>query len=356
MRKESLEFLERLINTPSPCSQEMAGQRVWMDYVSPMADETFSDDYGNCVAIMNKGRGPRIMLAAHADEIAMSVNYIDESGFIFVRKVGGINAEIIRGQRAVVHTPSGTVSGVFGCVAPHMKRGESTPAPPKIHELFLDIGADSKEEALKRIRIGDLITLDQTFQKLNGDLVVGRALDNRTGTFSVAEAFRQLTEFKSEITAEVCAVSNVMEEIGLFGARQIAHSLEPDAAIVTDVTHATDYPSVDKAKHGDIKLGSGPTLTRRGCNHPIVVQRLEAAAKSAEIELQYEATSNTTGTDTDAIFWTRGGIPSALISLPNRYMHSPVEMVHLQDLEAIPRLMAEFVKAVQKDDTFKVII
>jgi endoglucanase len=180
------------------------------------------------------------------------------------------------------------------------------------------------------------------------------AVDNRIGTFAVAEALRLLREAKVALHAEVCAVSNVQEEVGLLGARQIAYSLKPDLALVVDVTHATDYPTVNKAQHGDVRIGKGPTLTHGGCNHPEVVKRLEEVAKAKKIPLQHEAMSATSGTDTDAIFWTRGGIASALISLPNRYMHSPVEVVSLKDLELIPQLLAGFVQSLQPGAEFKV--
>jgi endoglucanase len=184
--------------------------------------------------------------------------------------------------------------------------------------------------------------------------VVARAFDNRIGTFAVAETLRLLKESKAKLNCEVCAVSNVQEEVGLLGARQIAYSLKPDIALVVDVTHATDYPTVSKAQHGDTKVGDGPAITHGGCNHPEVVARLEAVAKSKKIPLQHEAMSATSGTDTDVIFWTRGGIASALISLPNRYMHSPVEVVSLKDLEMIPQLMAAFVQSLKKGEQFKV--
>jgi endoglucanase len=206
----------------------------------------------------------------------------------------------------------------------------------------------------KLTRIGDPITLADQFDLLRGDLAVGRAFDNRIGTFAVAETLRLLSESKSRLKAEVCAVSNVQEEVGLLGARQIAYSLKPDIALVVDVTHATDYPTVNKAQHGDVKLGRGPTITHGGCNHPEVVMRIEAVAKAKNIPLQHEAMSNTSGTDTDAIFWTRGGIASALISLPNRYMHSPVEVINLSDLERIPQLLAAFAQSLKQREQFKV--
>jgi len=185
-------------------------------------------------------------------------------------------------------------------------------------------------------------------------VAVARAFDNRVGTFAVAETLRLLSEAAGKPKAEISAVSNIMEEVGCLGARQIAYSLKPDLALVVDVTHATDYPTVSKTQHGDVKMGGGPTLTHGGCNHPALVERLEQVAKAEKIHLQHEAMSATSGTDTDVIFWTRGGIPSALISLPNRYMHSPVELVNLKDLEKIPRLMAAFASSLKRNEQFKV--
>ncbi len=354
MREASLDFLKTLVNTPSPVGHETRGQRVWLDYAKQFADETFSDAYGNCVAVLNQGGGPRVMLAGHADEIAMAVNYIDDNGFIYVRKMGGIDAAITKAQRIVIHTRNGPVKGVVGNVAPHLMKLEGDPKPPKIHEIFIDIGVSKRAEAEKIVRIGDPSTLVDEFDILRGDLAVARAFDNRIGTFAVAEALRLLHESKAKLNVEVCAVSNVQEEVGLLGARQIAYSLHPEIALVVDVTHATDYPTVNKAQHGDIKIGKGPALTHGGCNHPEVVKRLEEIAAKKKIPLQHEAMSATSGTDTDAIFWTRGGIASALISLPNRYMHSPVEVVSLKDLELIPQLMAGFVESVKKGEQFKV--
>lgn len=354
MRPQSLEFLKTLVNTPSPVGHETRGQRVWLDYAKRFAEETFSDAYGNCVAVLNKGGGPRIMLAGHADEIAMAVNYIDDNGFIYVRRVGGIDAAIMKAQRVTIHTRGGPVKGVVGNVAPHLMKLEGDPKPPKIHEIFVDIGVSSRKEAEKLVRVGDPMTLVDEFDVLRGDLAVARAFDNRIGTFAVVETLRLLKESKVKLNAEICAVSNVQEEVGLLGARQIAYSLKPDIALVVDVTHATDYPTVSKAQHGDVKIGAGPAITHGGCNHPEVVARLEDVAAKKKIPLQHEAMSATSGTDTDVIFWTRGGIASALISLPNRYMHSPVEVVSLADLEKIPELMAGFCQSVKQGEEFKV--
>jgi len=354
MRAESLKFLQTLVNTPSPSGHESRGQRVWLNYVKGYADETFSDAHGNAVAVLNKGGSPRLMLAAHADEIAMTVNYIDADGFIYVRKLGGIDAAITKAQRVTIHSRKGGVKGVVGNVAPHLAKQEGEPKPPKIHELFIDIGVASRKAAEKLIRVGDPITLNDEFELLREDLAVARAFDNRIGTFAVAEALRQLSEQRNKLQAEVSAVSNIMEEVGLLGARQIAYSLKPDVALVVDVTHATDYPTVNKAQHGDIKIGRGPTLTHGGCNHPEVVLRLEKVAAQQKVNLQHEAMSASSGTDTDVIFWTRGGIPSALVSLPNRYMHSPVELVSLKDLKKIPELLAGFALSLKAGEQFKV--
>jgi endoglucanase len=354
MRKDSLQFLQKLVNTPSPSGSEVRGQRVWLDYVAAYADETFTDAYGNAAAILNKGGSPRLMLAAHADEIAMTVNYIDDNGYLYVRKVGGIDPAITKAQRVVIHTRNGPVKGVVGNVAPHLTKLEGERKVPKMEDLFIDIGVADRKEAGRLVRIGDMMTLTDEFELLRNDLAVARAFDNRIGTFAVAETLRLLKEGKTKLKAEVIAVSNIMEEVGLLGARQIAYTLKPDVALVVDVTHATDYPTVSRQQHGDIRIGGGPAITHGGCNHCEVVARLEETAAKAKITLQHEAMSNSSGTDTDVIFWTRGGIPSALISLPNRYMHSPVELVSLKDLEQIPQLASAFAQSLQTGEQFKV--
>ncbi|MFO1501878.1 MAG: M42 family metallopeptidase [Verrucomicrobiota bacterium] len=356
MRDESLQFLRKLLNTPSPPGHEARGQRVWLDYVTAFADETFTDAHGNAVAILNKGGSPRLMLAGHADEIAMVVNYLDSDGFIYVRRMGGVDPAITKAQRVTIHTRTGPVKGVVGNVAPHLMRdaGDKDRKPPKIHEIFIDIGVASRKEAEQLVRIGDPITLNDEFELLRNDLAIARAFDNRIGTFAVAETLRLLAGEKGGLHAEVNAVSNIMEEVGLFGARQIAYTLKPDVALVVDVTHATDYPTVSKPQHGDIAIGHGPTVTHGLSSHPEVVARLEQIAAQCQIQLQHEAVSASSGTDTDVIFWTRGGIPSALISLPNRYMHSPVELVSLKDLEQIPELMAAFARSLRAGEQFRV--
>lgn len=354
MRDDSLEFLKRLLNTPSPPGHEARSQRVWLDYVKDYAEETFTDSYGNAVAVLNKGGSPRVMLAGHADEIAMTVNYIDNDGYIYVRRLGGVDPAITKAQRITIHTKNGPVNGVVGNVAPHLTREDGDRKIPKMQDLFIDIGVSSRKEAQKLVHIGAPITLNDQFELLRNDLAIARAFDNRIGTFAVAETLRLLAASKKPLRAEVSAVSNIMEEVGLLGARQIAYTLKPDAAIVIDVTHATDYPGVSKIQHGDIALGKGPTLTHGGCNHPEIVTRLEKVAKQNGIPVQHEAMSATSGTDTDVIFWTRGGIPSALVSLPNRYMHSPVEIISLKDLKLVPELMSAFALSLKPGEQFRV--
>src|SRR5262245_58717570 len=291
MRNASLKFLEKLINTPSPPGHEARAQRVWLDYAKQFADETFTDAYGNAVAIFNKGGSPRVMLAGHADEIAMTVNFINTEGFIHLRKVGGIDPSITKAQRVVIQTRNGPVKGVVGNVAPHLTKGDKDRKVPEMHDLFIDIGVANRQEAEKLVRIGDPITVADQFEMLRGDLAVARAFDNRIGTFSVAETLRLLKESKKKPRAEGCAVSNSMEELGAFGARQFDYSLKPDVALVVDVTHATDCPTISQPKHGEVKIGRGPTLTHGGCNHPEVVARLEEVARARKILLQHEAMS-----------------------------------------------------------------
>ena len=359
MREPSLNFLRSLVNTPSPTGQEVLGQRVWLDYVKPFAGETFSDAYGNCVAVFNKGGSPRLMLAAHADEIAMTVNFISEDGYIYVLQRGGVDPAIMKAQRVLIHSTRPkvkTVKGVVGNMPPHLSRDAKEAKATRIQDLFIDIGARNRKEAASLVQIGDLITLDAHFDVLRNDLAVARAFDNRIGTFAVAESLRLLSEAKGGLKAEVSVVSNVQEEVGLLGIRQIAYALHPDLALIVDVTHATDYPALTKSQHGDIKLGGGPVLTHGGCNHPNLVTRLEAVAKIRKIPVQHKAMGTTGGTDTNAVFWTRGGIASALVSLPNRYMHSPVEVVSLKDLELIPQLLAGFAMSLKKAEAFNVVI
>lgn len=372
MRSESLDFLKRLLNTPSPSGHEAAGQRVWLDYVRPFATRTWNDAYGNCFASVEPAdwletsgeRAITVAICGHADEIGLMVNHIDDKGFVYCRAIGGIDTTSIVGKRlrfaSSVTTPEGTavgeVIGVIGATAIHLQDRSGEPKARKLHELFIDIGAPDAESARKRLRIGDPAVFCDSFQQITEDIVISRALDNRIGTFAAAEALRlcreRLDRDPGAIRVRVVAVSTVQEEIGLHGAAMIADSLRPDVCLVTDVGHATDSPGILSAQHGLFKLGGGPKLAVGAQMHPEVVQRLEAAAESLTVPIQRAAVPGSSGTDTDAIFLASGGIPCGLLSLPIRYMHTTVEMGSLRDLRQISEVFAGFVAGLGSHTAF----
>lgn len=354
MTSTSLEFLKNLIDTPSPSGFESPGQKVWMAYVKAFADETYTDSYGNAVATLNPGGSPKIMVSGHADEIGLMVNYINSEGFIYFQSIGGVDHTLVRTKRVNIHTESGVVRGVIGATAIHLIDPKDRDQTPKRHELFIDIGARSKEEAEQFVQVGDAISFDEGFEVLRGDLAVAKAFDNKIGTFSAAETLRLVHEKRKDLTACVCAASTVQEELGGFGARMVANQLKPDAAIAIDVTHATDSPSINKQKAGEVQLSKGPVITFGSANHPVIVRRLLDAAKDAGIAVQKEANSNRTGTDADSIFSQASGIPTVTIGLPNRYMHTTVEMISLTDLENLAALLAGFCLSAKKEERFRV--
>lgn len=354
MREESLDFLRKLLSTPSPSGFEVAGQRVWRDYVAQFADSTESDAYGNVYATLNPEGSPTVMLTGHADEIGFMVNYITDEGFIYYRPIGGVDPALVRGRRVTIHSENGAVLGVTAAPPVHLRDRSKEVKTPKHHENFIDIGVSSREEAEKLIQIGDPITYVDDFQLLRDDVAVARAFDNRVGTFAAAEGLRLAAEQREQLQAKVVAVSTVMEEIGAHGASMAAYHVKPDVAIVTDVTHATDWPGLNKKQHGDVKMGSGPVITHSARVHPLVRRRLVKVANERQIPFQYEASPNRTGTDLDKIFLSRAGVPTGLVSLPNRYMHTAVEMIRLGDLEQVGRLMGEFALDLQAGERFYV--
>ncbi len=353
MNKASLQFLEKLINTPSPSGFETCGQRVWLDYVAQFADETTTDAYGNAIAVLNPKGKTKIMVTGHADEIGLMINYITEDGFLYVQAIGGIDVSLARGQRVHVHGAKGAVTGVTGALAIHLQDRSGEQKAPKIEEIFIDIGVKDRKEAEQIVSIGDPVTYVDGFEVLRGNIAVARACDNRIGTFAAAETLRLLKQSKK---TDVCvvAVSTVQEENGLYGAKMTGYSVAPDVALVIDVGHATDIPPCTKTKHGDVRLGKGPILSVGSANHPVVVERLKAVARKDKIPFQQGIDPRWSGTDADGIFLSRGGTPTACIGLPNRYMHTPVEMIDLGDLENISRLCAGFCKAVKSGEKFKV--
>lgn len=353
MKDSSLEFLRALLTSVSVTSREHPAQRIWLDYVGQFADRVETDAYGNCFAYLNEGGSPKIMVTGHADEIGFMVQNITSEGFVYFTGVGGVDASLVRGQRMYVQGRDGPVLGVTGTLAPHMQDRGKDPETPKIHDCFLDIGARSKKDAEKRVRVGDVITFVDGFQMLHGELAVARGCDNRIGIFAAAEALRILKGVK-KLKASIVAVSTVQEEIGLHGATMVGYREHPEVALVADVGQATDIPIVNKNRFGDVKLGKGPIIGRGSANHPAVVERLEKVAAAGKIPVQYATDPRGTGTDADAIFLQCGGIPSVSLGLPNRYMHSPVEVIHLGDLEQLALLMANFCIDAKKGEKFAV--
>ncbi|HSI82699.1 MAG: M20/M25/M40 family metallo-hydrolase [Candidatus Methylacidiphilales bacterium] len=355
MRPESLAFLIKLLETPSPSSGEARGQRVWIDYVSQFTDDVETDAYGNAFAYLgNREAKPRIMVAGHGDEIGFQVQYIDDDGYIYVDAVGGPDVALARGQRVYIHTANGPVLGVFGSIAVHMQDRSKKGEVPEISDLYIDIGAKDGKEAAELVGIGDLITYVAGPVQLRGDVYVARAADNRIGSFVAAEVLRICAEKKADLAPCLVAVSTIQEENGLYGAQMVGYSVNPDAALVVDVGHATDIPGANKRKFGAIKLGKGAILSKGSVNHPVLLERLEAVAKEKEIAYQRGIDARRSGTDAEAIFVQRGGIPSVSIGVPNRYMHTPVESIHLGDLEKLAEWLAYFTESVQKDEKFKV--
>jgi putative aminopeptidase FrvX len=355
LQPHAFAFLEQLLITPSPTGYESAGQHVWLEYVRPFADEIITDAYGSAAArIQVDAEAITVMIEAHCDEIGMVVQHVDEQGFVWVQRIGGSDPTIARARRVFIHAANGIVSGIIGHTAIHLQERDNN-KPFAWKDLFIDIGAESREEALQMLQIGDPITYADDFDYLNDDLLCGRALDNRMGGFIIARVLEELHKDKSALKVNVIALNSVQEEIGGFGARMMSYRLMPDVALVTDVTHATDTPGINQKEHGKVVLGGGPSITHGSASHPKVVQRLVQLAAKHEIQVQHEASSVRTGTDTDSIYFTRQGIPSALISLPLRYMHTPVETISLPDADKIVKLMCAFIRDLEPTTKFTVL-
>jgi len=350
MREASYEFLKRLLSTPGPSGNEGAAAKVWREEAGGFA-EVRGDKMGNSFATIGAGGSPRVMLSGHIDEIGVMITHIDDQGLLHFTGVGGWDSQVLVGNRVRIQTANGEIVGVVGKKAIHLMEAEERKKVSQIKNLWIDVGARDGDEAKGMVRVGDVGVLDQALLELPNGRIASRSLDNRMGAFVVLEALRLLSE-EDGITPEVVAVASVQEEIGLYGARGAAFGLDPDAAIAVDVTHATDTPGVSKNEHGDHALGSGPVITRASVLSPIVSDGLAAAAEEAGIAYTLEADSRSTGTDADAIHFTRAGIATGLISCPNRYMHSPNEMVDLEDLENCARLISAYVKTLGEDTDF----
>lgn len=352
MRKESLAFLKELLSAPSPSGFESPGQRIWCQYARKYADEVRTDAYGNAVAVLNGDGDPKIMLDGHADELGLMVKHIDEKGFIYFQRIGGVDSALVRGKRVNIHAAKGVVRGVIGATAIHLAERTKEPKVPKMHEVFIDIGATNGKAAARRVAVGDPITFVDDFEMLDTHIAVARAFDNKAGIWTVIEALRLAKALKP--SAAIYACSSIQEETGLNGAKMQVMNVKPDVGIAVDVTHATDTPGIDVKQHGEVKMGKGPTVSLGRENHPVLTDRLRKIAKRKKIALQIETFSLTGGTDAYALWTQNGGIPSAIVSVPNRYMHSTVEVLDLRDLQKAADLLGAFCGDLKKGERFKV--
>jgi putative aminopeptidase FrvX len=343
---ESLNFLKEYINTPSPVGFESSGQRVWLNYVKDLVDATFTDPYGTAVGVINPNADFKVVIEAHADEISWFVNYINDQGLIYLKRNGGVDHQIAPAMRVIIHGKKGPVKGVFGWPAIHTRHAGNEPKEPqpKPDNLFLDCGAGSKKETeALGIHIGAVVTYQDGFDELSHNYFIGRAFDNRIGGFMIAEVAKLIHQNKNKLPFGLYVVNAVQEEIGLRGAEMIARRIKPNIAIVTDVTHDTTTPMINKIAEGDIACGKGPSLAYAPAVHNKLLSFVEDIATKKKIPVQWRTLSRTTGTDTDSFAYANDGCPSVLISIPLRYMHTTVEMLHHDDIENTIRLIYETV-------------
>ena len=343
-------FLTELLAARAPSGDEFETQAVFDRYVQPAAHVYQKDALGNRIAILNPEADPTLMLAGHLDELGLIITYVNNEGFLYFNTIGGHDRVMIAGRRVIIRTANGPVKGITGKRAIHLMSPEDRKRVPEIHEMWIDIGAASKKDALKRVSIGDTATYDHEFELLHGTIGTARAFDNKAGAYIVGETLIRLAAAKKKTTARVVAVGTAQEEIGVRGATTSSYAVDPHIAIAVDVGHATDHPDCDNRKFGETKLGGGPIICRGPNINPLVFERLIAAAKKAKIDYQLEADPRPTGTDARAIQMARGGVATGLISVPLRYMHTPSEMVDLADIEACVKLLVEFTKALQPGD------
>jgi endoglucanase len=345
----NLSFLKTLLNTPGPSGDEAAATRAWRDEARTCADQVYTDVRGNSYALL-AGSGARVLLAGHIDEIGLMISYIDDNGYLFFAPVGGWDTQVLVGQRVRLLGHQGEVVGVVGKKPIHMMKTEERDQVSKIENLWIDIGVKSRDEALERVRVGSVGVIDAPLYELPHGRIVSRSLDNRIGAFTVLEALRRLSQDRP--TASIAAVATTQEETGLTGATTAAFRFDPHISIVVDVTFATDHPETDKRQFGDVRLGGGPVLSRGAANSPLVYERLVALAAHEGIPYSLQITPRYTGTDADAIHRVRGGVATGVISIPNRYMHSPNEMIDLADVDHAARLIAAFAGSIASENEF----
>lgn len=352
---KSIKFLEAYINNASPTGFESPGQQMWLDYIRPYVDTYMVDTYGTVVGIVNPDAPYKVVVEAHADEISWFVHYITGDGFIYLRRNGGSDHMIAPSKRVNIHTEKGIVKGVFGWPAIHTRVSEKEETP-SMKNIFLEVGCTSKEEVEKLgIHVGCVVTFDDEFAILNDRYYMGRALDNRVGGFMIAEVARMLKENKDKLPFGVYFTNSVQEEIGLRGAEMIAHRIKPDVAIVTDVCHDTQTPMMSKVVNGDLSCGKGPVLSYGPAVQNNLLKHIIQTADKNNIAIQRQAASRSTGTDTDAFAYSNAGVASALISLPLRYMHTTVEMVHKQDVESVIKLIYHSLKTIKNNQDWRYI-
>ena len=350
METNALEFFRHILETPSPSGYESPLQKVVRDYVAPFADEIRTDLHGNLIAIRNPAAPVRLMLAGHCDQIGLIVQHIDEHGFLYVQPIGGWDPQVLVGQRMTVWTDQGPVGGVIARKPIHLLTDEERKQVVKLQDLWIDIGADSKEDAQQRVRVGDCVTLELGFRQVLNGKAISPAMDDKCGLWVVIEAMRRIDP--SRLKCAVYAVSTVQEEVGLRGARTSAYGIDPQVGIAVDVTHATDCPTIEKKHEGDIALGKGPVIYRGPNMNPRVVQRLIKAAEEFSIPYQIGASGRASPTDANSIQVNRAGVATGLVSIANRYMHSPVEMISLADIDRAADLLARFVEGVDSSVDF----
>jgi putative aminopeptidase FrvX len=346
-----------ILATPSPSGWEREGQRLWIESVKRHADRVESDAHGNAWAVLegSESKAPRVMLEAHADEIGFIVRHIDDKGFLAVGPIGGSDRTLAPARRLRLFGAKGVVPGVIGNTAIHL-RDKGNEKPAEWRDLYIDVGASNAKEVEKLgIRVGTPAVFVDDAIEFSKDRIVGRALDNRIGGFVLATALAELHGAKKRPAATTFAVNAVQEEIGCRGAQMAAHRIRPQVALVFDVTHATDTPGINAKEHGLVELGKGPTISHGAANHPLVMRRLIEVAEKEKIPLQHEAVSRSTSTDADVIYTSRDGVACGLISIPLRYMHSPVEMISLSDARNAARLAAAFIRSLEKGDTFRLL-
>lgn len=351
---ESEAFMFEYLKNAAPTGFEMPGQKIWLEYLKPYIDEFHVDNYGTAYGVINPGTGYKVVIEAHADEIAWYVHHITPDGYIYVTRNGGSDHVIAPSKRVNIHTKNGIVRGVFGWPAIHTRRGDRAKLKPEINNIFIDVGATSKSEVLEMgVHVGCVITYPDELELMNNRYYCGRALDNRMGGFCIAQVARLIKENNIELPFSLYIVNAVQEEVGLKGATMIANTIKPDVAIITDVCHDTTTPMLDPKVFGEVKAGDGPELTVAPAVHNKLLGLIIDSAEENEIPFQRAASSRSTGTDTDAFAYSNGGVPSALVSIPLKYMHTTVEMAHKEDIENVTRLILGGLLKIEKDHNFK---